>query len=227
MAPRAPLAEQWRTLNRPFVDGSGTDAQSLVTGAAARAAGGLLTVMAGARPEVLVTAPHASTHERDGRVKLADRGTGGLALLLAEQTGCAAVACLPSAPGDANHDPSHPLKDWVDQLRPRPRVVIDLHGFSSRYGVEIDIGTGAGDVPPGVPAALHPLATYGWTITTDAVYDASGPNTVTSWAQDRGMLAVQLEIAAQLRVPIGRSRDLERLVDALVTAILAEGGDPR
>ncbi|MEV0894209.1 hypothetical protein [Promicromonospora sp. NPDC050262] len=174
---------------------------------------GLLEIAGTTRPDVVVTAPHATNHERDGATKVADRGTGGLALLLAQLTGCTALVALSTA-GDANFDEEHPLKARLAELR--PTVVIDLHGMRSRPASEVDLGTGTGLAPADMVAALISSSLR---VTTNEIFDAMRPTTVTSFAQARGIASVQVEIGAHLRPPSGEPRSLARLVDALVGAI--------
>ncbi|MFD7309876.1 hypothetical protein [Promicromonospora sp. NPDC059942] len=182
---------------------------------------GLLEIAGTKRPDVVVTAPHATNHERDGATKVADRGTGGLALLLARLTGCTALVAQSTA-GDANFDEEHPLKARLTELR--PAIVIDLHGMRSRPESDVDLGTGTGVAPADVVAALMGC---GLRVTTNEIFDAMRPTTVTSFAQARGIAAVQVEIGAHLRLPSGEPEELSRLVTALAAAIECSASQPR
>ena len=174
---------------------------------------GLLEIAGSTRPRVVVTAPHATNHERHGTTKVADRGTGGLALLLAQMLGCTALVAL-DVPGDANYDKDHLFKDRLAALN--PGVVIDLHGMRSRPQSDVDLGTGTGLAPRPVVVALDASDLR---VTKNAVFDAMRPTTVTSFAQARGIPAIQLEIGAHLRPPSGAPADLARLVTALTVAL--------
>jgi hypothetical protein len=174
---------------------------------------GLVEITGATRPHVVVTAPHATNHERDGKGKVADRGTGGLAVLLAQVTGCTALVALGTS-GDANYDEEHPLKTRLAELR--PAVVIDLHGMRSRPESDVDLGTGTGPVPSDVVTALDGSDLR---VTTNEVFDAMRRTTVTSFAQSLGISAVQVEIGAHLRPPTGADPELVRMVTALVAAI--------
>ncbi|WP_369371873.1 N-formylglutamate amidohydrolase [Promicromonospora sp. Populi] len=174
---------------------------------------GLFEIIGSTYPDIVVTAAHATNHERDGATKVADRGTGGLAVLLAQVTGCTALVAL-STPGDANYDEEHPLKERLAALR--PTAVIDLHGMRSRAESDVDLGTGTGPAPAPVVAALD---SSDLRVTTNAVFDAMRPTTVTSFAQERGIPAVQIEIGAHLRPPSGKPPALADLVSALVAAL--------
>ncbi|GAB3157382.1 hypothetical protein GCM10027059_00160 [Myceligenerans halotolerans] len=168
----------------------------------------------------MVTAPHATNHARSGEIKWADRGTGGLALLLADLTGCGAlisVGGLAAEPGDANFDARHPFKDRLAELA--PRVVVDLHGMRTRDGMDVDLGFGEGALPE---EFLASLGRSDLRVTRNALFDAMRPTTVAAFAQERGIPAVQVEIGAHLRPPEGNGADPELLVASLVAAIEAE-----
>lgn len=61
-------------------------------------------IVAGDLP-VVVSAPHAVTHEREGRVKPSDDYTGAMALVLAHWTGCHAIVASRFDGCDPNWDP--------------------------------------------------------------------------------------------------------------------------
>lgn len=205
-----PFALRWAALEAPFAaDGYAGDPD-------AGDPDGLVVVGAAA-PTVVVTAPHACNHRRDDRTKLADRGTGGLALLLAEVTGCAAVVALGAAGGDANWDAHHQLKDRLAALR--PAAVVDLHGMRTRPGYDLDLGLGPGVRPAGTDAAVEALRATGLRVTTDGLFDAMRPTTVTAWAQAQGVPAVQVEVGAHLRPPVAGEQGQERLAGALLAAL--------
>lgn len=208
---------RWLVLERFFssdgYDGGRAPGSSAVSATVSEPTPGLLELTGSTRPQIVITAPHATNHERAGATKVADRGTGGLALLLAELTGCTALVAL-STSGDANYDDVHPLKERLVALE--PAVVIDLHGMRSRAESEVDLGTGTGRVPTHVVMSLRDC---GLGVTTDQIFDAMRPTTVTSFAQQHGISAVQVEIGAHLRPPSGEPESLARLVAALVEAI--------
>lgn len=208
---------RWLDLERIFSQeqyhGGGPPWPTSVAASVSEPTPGLLEVPGTGLPHVVVTAPHATNHERDGATKLADRGTGGLAVLLAELTGCTALVAV-GADGDANYDDEHPLKERLAELR--PTMVIDLHGMRSRPGSDVDLGTGSGLVPSAIVSAL---SDGDLRVTTNEVFSAMRPTTVTAFAQARGISAVQVEIGAHVRLPSGAPKAQSRLVTALVAAI--------
>lgn len=211
------LAARWLALEQIFsqdgYDGGEVSLTAPMGVSVSEPTPGLLEITGATRPRVVVTAPHATNHERAGAGKVADRGTGGLAVLLAEATGCTALVALGTS-GDANYEEEHPLKTRLAELR--PAIVIDLHGMRSRPESDVDLGTGTGSVPSGVVAALDASDLR---VTTNEIFDAMRPTTVTSFAQSLGISAVQVEIGAHLRPPTGATPELVRLVTELVAAI--------
>jgi hypothetical protein len=168
---------------------------------------------------VVVTAPHAVPHRRDGAVKRADMWTGGLALLLAELTGAGAVVET-SGEGDPSWEP-HAFKDALAELE--PRAVVDLHAMRAQHDV-IELGTGE---PHGFPPTRiaddvrWALAEAGIATIVDHRFPARGEHTVVQWARARGVAAVQVELSVRLTPPFVSDADAVRLVEALSQAIAA------
>lgn len=65
---------------------------------------------------VLLTAEHATTHQRAGEPKEADMGTGGLAKVVAEDTNTTALIASGRQTSDAYHDPDHPIKPAIADI---------------------------------------------------------------------------------------------------------------
>ena len=176
-------------------------------------------VVVGARQSgVVITAPHAVEHLRGGEVKRADMWTGGLALLLAQRSGAAAVVEL-AREGDPSWQTHHPFKDAVAALA--PEVLLDLHAMRSTAHL-VEIGTGQPDGAPPTPLAdrvRHALEESDIATVTDHRFPARGPATLTQWALRRRLLAVQLEVSVQLVPPFVDAITCDRLVDALVAAV--------
>lgn len=164
---------------------------------------GLFVGNRGAKTYVIFTAAHAVNHARDGRSKRADRGTGGLALLLAERTGAAAFVTAQRDCGDANHDPGHPLKAALGAAFGPNRAVIDLHGMDGHGGVDVVIGTGGSDRLAGSLAARTARAfrTHGLSVSIDDHFAAAGPHRIVQYAHRHDVPAVQIELSARLRPP--------------------------
>lgn len=167
---------------------------------------------------LLLTAVHSVNHMRNGEDKVADRGTGGLALALAEVLGCGALVLSGRDESDGNHALQHPLKSFVEAMNPRPTLLVDLHGMRGSQ-VSLELGTG---LTPHYPRlfleALHNNVA-GLSLVIDGQFNASRMGTMTSWAQSIGIDACQVEIASNLRPPIGQRDNLAKLASVLISAL--------
>lgn len=177
----------------------------------------------------VVTAPHAVRHTRNGREKDEDLRTGGLALLLAQERalGYACVGRLLPC-DDANSSNDHPIKSAISAALDSPdglATVIDLHGMSDDHGVDISIGLGRSELPInrrlGEVFAAE-LTNAGMTVDLGAEitgFRARGRSTLTSWAQHRGLAAIQIEIASRLRFRSRPQPPRLLLVEGLLAAL--------
>lgn len=211
--------QRWDDLERAFAarqyDGDRALLASIEPGAR-EVRPGVFALPARRLPGTVLTAVHGTNHTRDGRLKLADRGTGGLALVLAAATGCGALVTL-GTHGDANHDPNHPAKDALRDL-PGVRHVIDLHGAAHRSdSPDIGLGTSTGRTPARFVDALR--ADLRLAVTVDARHAAKGPHRLASFAQRHGRRAVQVEVDALARPPAGSAERRGVLLAALTDAV--------
>lgn len=173
------------------------------------------------RTGILISAPHAVTHIRDGKKKRADRGTGGLAIALGMLTKAGYVVET-SGTGDPAWDTSHPFKETVQKLA--PLLIIDVHGMKKNPYVDIDLGRGRlfGDVEDQLVRSFQLLGEErNIRVGIDAVFDASRQSTVTSWAQAQGIKAFQVEIGADLRPPEASTLELEAVVATFIDFVSA------
>lgn len=188
-----------------------------------------LLVLSGRIP-VLVSAPHAVTHWRDGREKNADLYTGALALWLHEQTGCAVLAAGRPSQADGNHDPAavSPYKQELARiLRENPvKVVLDLHGAKASQPFDVELGTGPGWEGKSalvqearlcfLAQGFHPKKIW-----SDRLFSAAKTETVTRFCiQDLKVPALQLEINRKYRDP-GKPENLEMLMAALKDLVIS------
>lgn len=165
---------------------------------------------------VLVVAAHAVNHLRDGTPKLADRGTGGLAQLLAEETGCGFLIVSRFTPADANFDLEHPVKSWLKENR--PTFVLDIHGMlEDSSDADIEVGLGRGSVVDQFVSSL--LSATDMKVVIGKKFDASRATTVTRFAQSLGLSSTQIEISSSFRPPLGKQESLCQLVSHMISAI--------
>jgi hypothetical protein len=214
-----PLVRQWTELNAPFASNSNRGPKE-----------GPRWIVDWRGP-LVVSAVHAVDHERDGRWKNADAGTGGLATALSINLGCSKVVVTRSVPmmGDANWDEYHPLKAQLEKLKcvDEQTVYIDVHGMKDGHGADVIIGCGNGS--PSSTALAQRVAAHlqAAKVTTDPDGDRRGfgatrPGTMTSWAQRQGATAIQVEISRSYRASQSAEKLRERLITGLVAALRDE-----
>ncbi|MEP7201361.1 MAG: N-formylglutamate amidohydrolase [Ilumatobacteraceae bacterium] len=214
-----PFVRQWTQLNAPFASNSNRGPKE-----------GPRWVIDWSGP-LAVSAVHAVDHERDGRWKNTDAGTGGLAMALSQIVGCSKVAVTRSVPmmGDANWDEYHPLKAQLVKLGHvnERTVFIDLHGMKDGHGADVIIGCGSGS--PSSTALARRIAAHleAAKIKTDPDggkrgFGATGAGTMTSWAQRQGATAIQIEISRSYRAAQSADKLKERLITGLVAALRDE-----
>lgn len=94
---------------------------------------------------IMLSAPHAVNHFRNGQKKWADLWTGGIALYLQQITGCHLIynACFaekdPNFDAPENNDYQNALKQY---LKNTPvYVLLDLHGSSASREYAVELGT--------------------------------------------------------------------------------------
>lgn|GEM_PF-1896669 len=150
---------------------------------------------------LLWSAPHAVRHMRHGRGKRAERGTGGLAELLALETGAIAV-CAAGHVG--NWEIWKEREDaFAASLRSfsQGRLVIDLHGMTDHHQADLCIGLGPS--PSLLSRSFAALLLYRFSaakVLVNAPFDATPAYTVTSFVQQHlHGDALQLEIRAGWR----------------------------
>ncbi|MGC8461544.1 MAG: hypothetical protein ACP5OR_06855 [Candidatus Dormibacteria bacterium] len=175
------------------------------------------------RQPVLLTAPHATVHRREGMRKAADLRTGSLVELLSECTGAGFLATTTAHFFDANWDlPTTPFHDKLRELWRPGTMVIDVHGMSDTHGSDICIALGPTPSMRARTAALHFAATAqkaGFRVSINSPYDATRSTTIASFIQSQGGDAFEIEIARHLREPDRHPEDAERLVMWLSTCI--------
>lgn len=169
------------------------------------------------------SAPHAINHFRDGQVKIADRWTGSLSLILGHALDSSVIV------------PLGPISDWtswddrsdefVSALRAQEhqgRIVIDLHGMSDRHNTDLCIGLGPEPSPKVIAFAefiIQSLPAY--VSRTNDPFTAQPSYTVTSFLQTQAAVdACQFELAARLRDPAnpGAIKFAHSLIEVLARA---------
>lgn len=92
---------------------------------------------------ILISAPHAVRHYRNGRIKKSDYLTGSIVYLLNELTGCYGLSLTKYYGGDPNIDSSCIYKRRIKDIcfNNDIKVFLDIHGAAGSKPWDIDFGT--------------------------------------------------------------------------------------
>ena len=174
-------------------------------------------ITAGTLP-VLISAPHAVSQLRDGRVKPSDDFTGAMALAMANLAGCFAIVASRYDACDPNWDPYERCAYKQALVRTVCEngivAVLDIHGVPAASPYAIEIGSADGQTVRAHPGTdeyacrllrerleTH-LADQGKTIALNKRHAARNHDTVTrTVSRECGIIALQVEISTPFRVP--------------------------
>lgn len=184
---------------------------------------GAVKICGDASSKMIFTAPHAVNHLRDGAVKSADIWTGSLAETLAIATGNCSLTVNSSSHEDPNWD--HEIgafKATLVRLLHNNQLVIDLHGMKDDHGVDICIGLGR--FPNALSNSLadcfgDSFGKRGLRVSVNWPFPATRPSTITSFAQSRGLTALQIEVAAKYRQPKRHPSSASVLLDGFLSVL--------
>ena len=209
------LCKQWLLLNKPFAKNKnqGSDAPNSVDYTRRQAA-------------ILLAAPHAVRHERNGKIKGADKRTGGLVKLLSQQTDTSSLVTSGYVQkwqswSERNDD----FRTILEQEILEGSLVLDIHGMSDSHHIDICLGLGARPSIRMLEAAHYIQATLrAYSVAINKPFAAIGSRTVRSYAQYLGGDAIQIEIAAHLRDAVDNTseaaafaRSLSKIIRQLAT----------
>ena len=121
-------------------------------------------------------------------------------------------------------------EDWVDRSDPFFRAVetlcsgkvwvIDLHGMSDDYGVDMCLGRG-----PKPEAAQEPMIGLftrhfpDLTVSIDEPFSGRPSHTILSYISSQRATGLQVEISARWRDPIGSPKEAALLAEGLVSVV--------
>lgn len=157
--------------------------------------------------KVLLVAGHATAQTREGEKKVADGGTGSLAWLLGQLTGCAVLATTFMSPSDPNYADDNTFKHELERLltETHPALVLDLHASHPSRPYDVDFGTMEGASLLGQPDLLQDLVAAlrleGLGNFSQDRFAASKNATVTKFVTARGVPAMQLEVNSTWLLP--------------------------
>ena len=171
---------------------------------------------------LVIVAPHAVNHHRDGEVKFADRYTGAIAEILANRLG-ASVLTTTGEVSDWGEDWETRDDEFTDILHSLDdtSLIVDLHGMADGSSREpISIGTAKKESGPSMELAENIADAFNGAAEINETFSARSNYTVTRHMHKRGHNGVQIEIAGSLREPgeLNVGYTIDALVHALETA---------
>jgi len=153
--------------------------------------------------KILFCAPHAFNHFRYNKIKVADIFTGSLCQVLAKATGQSGIV---STCPDNNPDYmgfGYKYLHQIERAVSNKLLIVDLHGMSNKYGLDVCIGVGANPsirVNQLVKCLMNDLVDY--RVSINEPFAALAEYTITNFVQTKLLGdAVQIEIASKLRDP--------------------------
>jgi hypothetical protein len=171
---------------------------------------------------ILISAPHATAHQRHHRLKREEGFTGALAHYLAETTGAHALYSRYRSPDDPNWDQHSPYKMRLQEIvqTHEVRFVLDLHGMSNRHKIGLALGSMNGRSCPRYEPIILQMVGEPFTQTTEARAETFANlhwdhfvlnhtrftgglahHTITRFAsQQLGVAALQVELCAAVRI---------------------------
>lgn len=176
---------------------------------------------------VMISVPHATNHKRNDMVKVAEFLTGGLGKYLHEATGCHLIVTTKISDEDPNYDLSSTYKnELVHYIRENQiNLLLDIHGASSKWGFDIEIGTAKGKTIR--PVILNELINQFYKqeihkVEVDSVFSAGFPGTITSFTYEHCAIdCCQIEIHRAFR-DLEYPEKLLKLIKALTEIIQLE-----
>ncbi|MGJ9383495.1 hypothetical protein [Salipaludibacillus sp. CF4.18] len=171
---------------------------------------------------VLISAPHATSHRRDGDKKDADIYTGSMALMVQEFTGAHVIFSTYEGE-DGNYVIGGTYKEKIGEIIEEHDVdlVLDLHGAAENRDFDVDIGTNYGETVRN--EWVEGITTIFSGNNINRVYEndtfpASTEGTVTKHTWNHYQTeAMQLEIHRNYRNP---RNDLDSYYEALKSLVL-------
>lgn len=171
-------------------------------------------------PLVLI-APHATTHIRDGKRKPADLYTGGITEIVADRTGASSLTTTGTV-SDWNKNWSTRDDEFtriIDRL-PNNAVIVEIHGMKDT-SLDEPVSAGTGDEPSestdAIVGALQ--EEFDGHVSQDK-FEAESGYTVTDYLQKKGHSVLQIELNRTLRDPESgqAGQTLDRLTRAFSKA---------
>lgn len=171
--------------------------------------------------KVMVSAPHAVEHTREGKVRYPEPQTADLAKELHERLDCPIIYKTANAGDDANYDTECIYKETLAAYVKEHdiRFLIDLHQMAGFRKEQICVGTGYGQNISDVSeteCCVQAFREQGLEVSVDSPFAASYPYTVAAYIhRECGIPCVQIEINSNLVIREASDYAWERVLSAL------------
>lgn len=156
---------------------------------------------------ILVTAPHATAQTREGGIKIADGGTGSMAVELNKLCNVHVLYTTYLSPSDPNYYDDNAFKDSLAKILQQlhPVFVIDLHGSDGSRPYDVDFGTlngiSLGNKLQLLDSLIYQLHDCGIMSLSSNFFSAATHQTDTKFVFSKGIPCIQLEINSNYLIP--------------------------
>ncbi len=176
---------------------------------------------------VMLSAPHAVDHFREGKIKLHEINTDTLIKRINEKIDVSIIYKTESLNEDANWDKDSNYKKLAEKFvkENNIKLFLDIHGMSYDREEDICIGTAFGKNVNGKEDMLNLIVSSfkkaGYSNTTiDVPFSASNENCVSTYIASKCKIpAFQVEINNKYRYPKSEKYDLDKLENTFVNII--------
>ena len=153
---------------------------------------------------ILLSAPHAAVHTRNGKPKEEDEFTAGFVRLIGEQTGAHVLYARRQSLTDPNWHTGVPYKARLRQVVESAdvRLVLDIHGACVKREFGIGIGTMRGATcPVELPRIIESLGEYGFSADAEHVNDRLDVDGAFTATGQKGQETITRFVLEKLHVP--------------------------
>lgn len=171
---------------------------------------------------VLISAPHAVSQTRNGKLKFSEPQTFRLAKVLKDRTNCSVIVKTENLNDDANFEINSNYKNKIASLIEQEKIkyIIDLHGLNQKRSEQINFGTNYGFNLVGKISLFNRIVktfeNKGFKVSKD--YPFIGyVNTISGFfSKHYKVFALQIEINSGITF---KEESLNNLIEALVETI--------
>ncbi|MGP8214981.1 MAG: hypothetical protein ACLQQ4_05410 [Bacteroidia bacterium] len=149
---------------------------------------------------LLIVAPHATSHMREGKRIKIDGGTGSLAVFLNKNYSIPILFTTYKSPSDPNYYDDNAFKDTLGKIveKYKPKFIIDLHGSVWSRPYDVDFGTlnnkSYFDKADLFKSLIEDFVSNGLVVGSQDYFSAEEHQTDTKFLHNKGFPCVQCEI---------------------------------